>query len=332
MSTEGKLVRSIRRLAAKSEKKPEAHESRVLVVGAVDHMVPDFVGRLVARVGLNYVPEVTTNGGITETTFTFNRSKFTIIDRGPRKGDTKLSVDLVLFLTSVDLFVPTMPTSPRSASSPKIVVTKKSSSTRDLPPKRTASQSSANATTTTTTPADSPRRSKRKASTGSDQVVKKAGSKASAKSSNSTPPAENEDTQQGDDLTVAVTRRVSISISKKQVKAMGTHLEISKKLWKSVCEDYKDTPLVLVFDKCDVLRSRITATSLSEIYPSYADFAASASGADDFEKTCQFFTEEFNKLAGGKSFLTELTCASDSDICKKLYALCDNIWEKGQSL
>jgi len=108
----------------------------------------------------------------------------------------------------------------------------------------------------------------------------------------------------------------------------------SLKLWKAltISQFFKQTPFVLFLNKSDLFRDKLKRSPLGEIFSDYNTFANDASNAnfDAYDKGWKYISKQYKIHFSGSVFYPHLTCALDTENCRKVFAaIQDTLFKQG---
>jgi len=97
----------------------------------------------------------------------------------------------------------------------------------------------------------------------------------------------------------------------------------SLKLWKALTssEFFLQTPFILFLNKSDLFRAKLEVAPLSEIFSDWDEYVKGADVAlmDPFEQGWRFLARQYEQHFSGISFYAHITCAIDTESCKKVW-------------
>jgi hypothetical protein len=81
----------------------------------------------------------------------------------------------------------------------------------------------------------------------------------------------------------------------------------------------REIPLILFLNKSDIFKKKIQTQPLSQCFQDYEEFATASNGDNEFEKSCDYIKEQYNRVFNGSRLYTFVTCALDSKNCEKVF-------------
>eukprot|EP01126_Amoeba_proteus_P044082 TRINITY_DN4879_c0_g1_i9.p1 TRINITY_DN4879_c0_g1~~TRINITY_DN4879_c0_g1_i9.p1 ORF type:complete len:360 (-),score=64.67 TRINITY_DN4879_c0_g1_i9:61-1140(-) len=96
------------------------------------------------------------------------------------------------------------------------------------------------------------------------------------------------------------------------------------KLWKALTSSqfFKTTPFILFLNKSDLFREKIQVCPLRNVFQDYLHYLEELEGKekmDEFEISWRYFVKHFKQHFYGKEFFPHVTCAIDTEACKKVF-------------
>jgi guanine nucleotide-binding protein G(i) subunit alpha len=97
----------------------------------------------------------------------------------------------------------------------------------------------------------------------------------------------------------------------------------SMKLFESICNNkwFTDTSIILFLNKIDLFKEKLKTSPLTISFPDYK-------GSQNFEEAAEFIEMKFLQLnvsPDHKQIYTHLTCATDTENIKFVFAACTDI-------
>jgi len=97
----------------------------------------------------------------------------------------------------------------------------------------------------------------------------------------------------------------------------------SLKLWKALTLSnfFKLTPFILFLNKSDLFKEKIKKYPLKDSFSDYEKFVSSEENisTDEFETAWKYISKQYRNNFSGQKFYVHLTCALDTDNCKKVF-------------
>jgi hypothetical protein len=103
-----------------------------------------------------------------------------------------------------------------------------------------------------------------------------------------------------------------------QTNRMEESLKLFQKL--SGSQWLRESPMIVFFNKSDIFEEKIQSRPLSMCFQDYDTFAQKSGGESEFEKSCDYIKEQYNRVFNGTRLYTFITCALDTRNCERVFA------------
>jgi len=114
-------------------------------------------------------------------------------------------------------------------------------------------------------------------------------------------------------------------------------MEESLKLWTKItgAQWFENTPFILFLNKSDLFEQKITNTSLKDFFEDYESFVndlenKKGNHLSELEKGCDYIQSHFVEAFNGNRLYPFVTCAVDTDNCKKVFKSVRDTLVQGQ--
>jgi len=103
-----------------------------------------------------------------------------------------------------------------------------------------------------------------------------------------------------------------------QTNRMEESLKLFQKL--SGSQWLRESPMIVFFNKSDIFETKIVIRPLNMCFQDYENFAEKFTGNQtDFEKSCEYIKEQYNRVFNGTRLYTFITCALDTRNCERVF-------------
>jgi len=103
-----------------------------------------------------------------------------------------------------------------------------------------------------------------------------------------------------------------------QTNRMEESLKLFQKL--SGSQWLRESPMIVFFNKSDIFEAKIQNRPLSICFQDYENFAERFTGNEtEFEKSCEYIKEQYNRVFNGTRLYTFITCALDTRNCERVF-------------
>jgi len=103
-----------------------------------------------------------------------------------------------------------------------------------------------------------------------------------------------------------------------QTNRMEESLKLFQKL--SGSQWLRESPMIIFFNKSDLFETKIQSRPLSQCFQDFEAFTEKfTKNETEFEKSCEYIKEQYNRVFNGTRLYTFITCALDTKNCEKVF-------------